>query len=51
LENTLVDYTHSIGTGMKIKARPFLFKFLDELSATYEIIVFSNVNESTVFYI
>ena len=49
LEDTLINHTHSIGSGMKIKARPYLFKFLDELSATYEIIVFSNLNDSHVY--
>jgi TFIIF-interacting CTD phosphatase-like protein len=36
---------------MKVMARPYLYKFLDELSATYEIIVFSNINDSHVLKI
>ena len=50
MEDTIISHTHTIGKGQSIKSRPYLFKFLDELSATYEIILFSNINDSHVFY-
>ena len=48
LEDTIVNHSHYVGSGIEIKARPFLFKFLDELSPYWEIIVFSNFNDSHV---
>ena len=48
LENTIINHDHFIGSGIEIKARPFLGRFLDELSPHYEIIAFSNFNDSHV---
>ena len=48
LENTMITYDYKLGVGLDVKARPYLNKFLEELSQYYEIVVFSNQNDSHV---
>jgi len=47
----MISYDYLLGSGMDCKGRPFLQKFLEELSPLYEIVVFSNFNDSHVIKI
>lgn len=47
-DNTLITTEYKLGTGMINLKRPYLNKFLDELSELYEIVVFSSKEDSSV---
>jgi len=44
----MINYDFHSGSGIDYKGRPFLQKFLEELSPYYEIVIFSNFNNSNV---